>query len=633
MQGGPARDEEVPTYEASPIRIGPIVRRYPLPFLAITGLLVGATLTYLLHHPVLGGWVWLGTLIVGGIPLVFQTLRRILRGEFASDIIAMLAIVGALGLDQAFAGVIIVLMQSSGEAIDSYAFHRATASLRGLLRRAPRQARRRRGEAVEEITVEEVAVGDRLVVLAGDMIPVDGEVTSPEALLDESAVTGEPLPRRRPAGEHVLSGSINVGTPFDMRADRRSGESTYSRIVELVRTAQDRKPPLQRLADRFAVWFTPLALAVAALGWLLTHSPQTALAVLVVATPCPLIIATPIAVIGAVNRAADRGLVVKSGGAIEEIGRAHVVVFDKTGTLTAGRPEVQKVVTFDPDWSAGEVLRIASALEQLSSHPLAAATIREAHKTTAALPMAAEVVETGGAGVEGIVEGHRVLVGSSSLVRRRLGVELAPLRARLPSGHEAEGWLVAFVMVDGKPAGAILYADPLRPGVPAMVDRLHRLGVQQVVLLTGDSSANAKVTAEEAHITEFIGDLLPEGKVERIRDYRDRLGSTVMVGDGINDAAALASASVGVAMGARGSGISVDAADIVLLVDDVTRVPDGIELGQRMVLVARQGIYLGLGASIVLMAVAAGGFVLPALGAILQEIIDVLVILNALRVR
>lgn len=633
MTGDFGDERETPTYEATPIRIGSIVRRYPLPFVAIVGLLVGATLTYLLQQPGLGRWVWLGTLIIGGLPLVFQTARRVLRGEFASDVIAMLAILGALALDQAFAGVIIVLMQSSGEAIDSYAFHRASASLRELLKRAPRRARRRRGDAVEEIPVEAVAVGDRLVVRAGDMLPVDGTVASPESLIDEAAVTGEPLPKRRVAGERVLSGTINVGAPFDLLADRRAQESTYSRIVELVRSAQERKPPLQRLADRFAVWFTPLTLVVAVLGWLLTHAPQTALAVLVVATPCPLIIATPIAVIGAVNRAADRGLVVKSGGAIEEIGRARVVVFDKTGTLTAGRPEVRGVVSFDQSWSPGQLLRAAGALEQLSSHPLAAATVREARKVAPALPSPTDVVETGGAGIEGIVEGRRLLVGSASLVRRRSGLDLATELKQLGARHDPTGSLVAFVLVEGKPVGAILYADALRPGVPIMVDRLHTLGVEKVVLLTGDSSANAQAIAAEAHITEFTGELLPEGKVERIRAFRDQVGSTVMVGDGINDAAALASASVGVAMGARGAGISVEAADIVLLVDDVTRVPEGIALGQRMVGVARQGIYFGLGASLVLMAIAAGGFILPALGAIMQEVIDVLVIVNALRVR
>jgi heavy metal translocating P-type ATPase len=632
MRGEGDGTEGAPADEALPVRIGSFARRYPIPFLAGAGLAVGATLTYVLQEPDLGRWIWLGSLVVGGVPLVYQTGRRVLRGEFASDIIAILAILGALLLDQAFAGVVIVLMQSSGQAIDSYAFHRASTSLRALSKRAPRRARRKRGDAVEEIPVEEVRVGDRLVVLAGDMVPVDGEMTSPEALLDESAVSGEPLPRRRFAGEHVPSGTINVGAPFDLRADRGSRESTYSRIVELVRTAQDRKPPLQRLADRYAVWFTPLTLVVAATGWLLTHSPQTALAVLVVATACPLIIATPIAVIGAVNRAAVRGLIVKSGGAIEEIGRAKVVVFDKTGTLTAGRPEVRDVVRLDPAWSTAELLRVAAALEQLSSHPLAAATVREARRNAATLPTPTDVVETGGAGIEGDVDGRHVLVGSSTLIRRRLGLDLESEWKRLPAGQRCEGWLVAFVTVDGKAVGAILYADPIRPGVPAMVERLSSLGVQHVVLLTGDNAANARTIAQEAHISEFVGDLLPEGKLERIREYRARRGSTVMVGDGINDAAALASASVGVAMGARGSGISVEAADIVLVVDDVTRVPEAIALGHRLVRIARQGIYVGLGISIVLMALAAGGLVLPAVGAILQEVIDVIVILNALRV-
>jgi heavy metal translocating P-type ATPase len=623
-------DAETPSGAA---RVGRLARRYPLPFIAISGLAVGASLTYLFPLGWLGRYVWLGTLLVGGLPLVYQTLRRLWRGEFASDVIAMLAIVAALALDQAFAGVIIVLMQSSGEAIDSYAFHRASASLRELLKRAPRRARRRRDDRLEEVSVEEVAVGDRLVVLAGDMIPVDGAVASTEAFVDEAALTGEPVPRRRVTGDRVLSGSLNVGAPFDMVAEQLAKESVYARIVQLVRSAQERKPPLQRLADRYAVWFTPLTLVVAAIGWLWTTSPQTALAVLVVATPCPLIIATPIAVIGAVNRAADWGLVVKSGGAIEEIGRAKVVVFDKTGTLTSGHPEVDGVVPFDPAWTPEALLRIAGSLEQLSSHPLAKATARSAAEKGGPLPTPEEVVETGGAGVEGRVGGRRVIVGSASLLRQRLGSDPTPLWTLHYPTDSRLSRLLAFVAVDGVPAGAISYSDRLRPGVPAMVDRLSRIGVERVALLTGDTSANAESTARLAHIGEFAGDLMPEGKVARIREYRERYGSTVMVGDGINDAAALASASVGVAMGAGGSGISAEAADMVLLVDDVTRVADGIALGQRMVRIARQGIFFGLGTSLVLMAIAARGLVLPAIGATLQELLDVVVIANALRVR
>jgi heavy metal translocating P-type ATPase len=610
-----------------------LVYSFPIPFAAAGGLVVGAVLTYLAHAPVFGGYVWLATLLGGGIPLVVQTVRRLLRGQFSSDVIAMLAIVGAVALDQAFAGVVIVIMQSGGEALESYAFHRASSSLDALLQRSPRTAYRRRGDVVEEIPAESVAIGDQLVVRTGDLLPVDGLVLDREALIDDSTITGEPMPRRHPTGDTLLSGTVNMGPPFDLRALRRSQESQYARIVELVRTAQTRKPVIQRLADRYAVWFTPLALAVAAVGWYFTMNADTALAVLVVATPCPLIIATPIAVIGAVNRAAEEGIVVKSGGAIEEIGRARVVVFDKTGTITSGQPEVERAISFGGSLEPGELVRLAAGLEQFSSHPLGAAVVRSVAASSEIVPAATEVVEIPGAGVEGVVEGRRVLVGSASLARERSGAETATERSPFAIPSDTRGRMVSYVVVDGALSGAILFADRLRPGVPEMVAELHELGVEHIAMLTGDSRANVEAIAREAHITEYSSELSPQAKVEEVMSYRGRFGSTVMVGDGVNDAAALAAASVGVAMGARGAGISTEAADVVLLIDDVTKVAEGIRLGQRMVGIARQGILLGLGASVVLMGVAASGYIPPAIGATLQEGIDVGVVLNALRVR
>jgi heavy metal translocating P-type ATPase len=612
---------------------GRSIYRFPIPFAAASGLVVGSVLTYLAHAPTLGGYVWLATLLGGGIPLVLQTIRRLLKGQFSSDVIAMLAILGAIALDQAFAGVVIVIMQSGGEALESYAFHRASSSLDALLQRSPRSAHRRRGDAVDEIPAESVAIGDLLVVRTGDLLPVDGLVVDRETLIDDSTITGEPMPRRHPAGDTLLSGTVNVGPPFDLRALRRSQESQYAQIVELVRTAQERKPVIQRLADRYAVWFTPLALLVAAVGWYLTMNADTALAVLVVATPCPLIIATPIAVIGAVNRAAEEGIVVKSGGAIEEIGRAQVVIFDKTGTITSGQPEIETVVTFGGTHDPTELLRFAAGLELLSSHPLGAAVVRGAQASSVAVPRASEVAEIAGSGVEGVVAGHRVLVGSASLTRARLGIDPAADRISSQLPADTRGRMVSYVGVDGALAGAILFADRIRPGVPEMIARLGEIGVGHVVMLTGDSAANAQEIAKIAHVPEYSSELGPQAKVEQVRSYRSRYGSTVMVGDGVNDAAALAAASVGVAMGARGAGISAEAADVVLLVDDVTKVADGISLGQRMVGIARQGIVLGLGASIALMAIAASGFIAPAIGATLQEGIDVAVIVNALRVR
>lgn len=606
---------------------------YGLPLWALAGLVAGLVLTYLLQQGAVARWVWYAVLIVGGTPLMVQTLLRVSRGQFASDVIATLAIVGAIALDEAFAGVVIVLMQSSGQALDAYAFHRASSSLDALLARAPRFAHRSEDGTVRDLPVELVRVGDRLVVRNGDLIPVDGTVASAIALIDESSLTGEPVPARRALGDLLLSGTANVGPPFEMVATRPSGESQYAQIVKLVRTAQERKPRIQRLADRYAVWFTPLAVVVAALGWALTSTPDTALAVLVVATPCPLIIATPIAVIGAVNRAADRGLVVKTGGAIEEMGRVQAVLFDKTGTITAGRPEVENVVTESTSMDARELLRFSAALEMLSNHPLATAVVRAARAQGVLVPTATEVEEVAGAGLAGNIEGHLVVVGSSSYVGARVGADPESTLPGLRARPDARGRMVSFVAIDGAVAGAILFSDRLRPGVPQMVQRLEQLGVRRVGIVTGDGQANALEIAQLAGIKTVRSGLSPQQKVDEVRRWREQYRSVAMVGDGVNDAAALAASSVGVAMGAHGAGISSEAADVVLLVDDVSCVPDGIRLGQRMDRIAKEGILFGLGASGVLMVIAASGFILPAVGAVLQEVIDIAVIVNALRVR
>ncbi len=611
---------------------GKLVVTYPIPFFALAGLLLGLFFTAIRLPGAYANWTWLATLVVGGIPLVIATVRRLLAGKFASDVIAALAIVAAIALNQAFAGVIIVLMQSGGEALERYAFRRASSSLDGLLKRAPRSAHRRTSTGIEEVPIEAVRPGDLLVVRTGDIVPVDGTVASARATIDEAAVTGEPLPRSLVERDAVLSGCLNVAEPFDLAATRTAGESQYARIVELVRSAQARKPAIQRLADRYATWFTPATLVLAGWAWYYTHSAITALAVLVVATPCPLILATPIAVIGAIDRASDRGLVVKSGGAIEQLGGTRAVLFDKTGTITAGRPEVERVVPFG-ELGSDRVLRFAGAVEQLSSHPLAASVVREARGRHRELPTVEDPHEFPGAGIAGTVEGHRVVVGSRTLCTAELGRPLDAERAALEASGPLTGRLEAFVLVDRAPAGAIVFADRLRPETVGLAERLRSLGVRHLGILTGDHRANAESIARQAGIAAVDSDLLPEQKVERVGDARRKYGTAVMVGDGINDAAALAAASVGVAMGAGGAGVSAEAADVVLLVDDVSRVADGIEIGQRMLSVARQGIYLGLGASIVLMALASFGTIAPAVGAILQEGIDVAVILNALRVR
>jgi len=613
-------------------RLRALLKEYPIPFVAIVGLVSGGLATVAAGRPDLGSLIWYATLLIGGTPVVYHTLRGMLRGKFAADIVAMLAILTAILTDEAFAGVIIVLMQSGGEALDDYGFRRASSSLDSLIARAPKIANRRRSDGgIEQVEVKEVAVGDTMVVRSGDLIPVDGLLTRGPAEIDESALTGEPLPRTKAEGDALMSGALNVGQAFEMSATRVSTESQYSKIVELVRRAEKEKPPIQRLADRYAVVFTPLTVGVAALGWLFTHNVSTVLAVLVVATPCPLILATPLAVICGVDRAAKDSIIVKNGAAIEQVGRGRVVVFDKTGTLTYGSPIVESVVSLDGD--EGELLRKAASVEQLSSHPVAKALAEDGIKRFGSLAMPTSFKETPGQGVEAELEGERIVVGLQQFCESRISRAFDSKTGEILGRARGEGRMATFIAIDGKPAGVVVFTDQLRAGVPAMMMRLRELGVEQTVMLTGDNKVNAEIIAREAGIGKVEANLLPAQKVDEVRRLTQQFGTTIMVGDGINDAPALATATVGIAMGAHGTGISSEAADIVLLVDDVTKVADGISIGQRMLRVAKESIFFGLGASFVLMGIASLGYIQPAVGAVLQEVVDITVILNALRAR
>lgn len=606
-------------------RIWQFVRENPIPFLALIGLAAGAAARFGAGRVDIADLIWLVTLVGGGAPVVYETIKGMLKGNFASDVVAMLAIITAVLTQEYFAGVIIVLMQSGGEALENYSLRRASSSLEKLLARAPRTAHRPTGSQVEEIPVEQVQIGDTLVVRPGDLIPVDGTLISEQAEVDEAALTGEPLSAPKNSGDLLLSGSVNAGDAFEMKATQRSVDSKYAKIIELVRKAQEEKPPLQRLADRYAVWFTPVTLVMCGLGWLITGDVHTILSVLVVATPCPLILAVPVAVISGINRAASFGIIVKGGTAIEQIGRAQAILFDKTGTLTFGRPTVDQIVPFNGSTPA-EIIRLAGGAEQLSGHVLAQSLTKAALERSGSLPMPTDVHEVAGYGIEAQVDGHYVVVGSPKFIADSTG-ESIPLQ-RL-TGQE----LAAYVAIDKKPAGVISFTDQMRPGVPELMTRLRGLGVMHTAMLTGDRADHARAIAEQAHLDGFEAELLPEGKVDAVKKFKLQYNPVVMVGDGINDAPALATATVGVAMGAYGTGISAEAADIVLLVDDITRVADAVESGQRMLRVAKQSIYFGLGMSFVLMVLAAFGLIPPALGALFQEAIDVAVIVNGLRAR
>jgi heavy metal translocating P-type ATPase len=570
-------------------------------------------------------WIWYAGLLLLGLPVVCGTVAGMLRGRFAADVVASLALIGAVGLRQPLVGLVIVLMQTGGEALERHAARRASSAVAALEAQAPRIAHRLAGEGLEDVPVDAVAIGDRLLVRPSEMVPVDGLVSEGRSLIDTSRLTGEPLPQRIERGAKISSGVVNLDAPFTMEATAVAAMSLYARIVELVRNAEASKAPLQRVADRAAVWFTPLTLVVCGIAYLASGDPMRVLAVLVAATPCPLILAAPVAILGGVNRAARHQIIVRHGGALEQLSQIDVAVFDKTGTLTLGHPAVASVEPIAP-FSAEEILRLAGAVEQGSGHLLARTTVAAARERLGVLPAASNVLEAAGRGVSGYVDGRRVTIGALSLVK-----EWEPKAGpRLESEHDGVG-LRAYLAIDGAPAGTISYADQIRPQAGAVVASLRDLGVARVTVLSGDRQGNALAVAKTIGIDEAAGDLLPQDKVAFVARLGKRGHKVLMVGDGANDAPALSAATVGLALAAHGGGISAEAADVVLLVDDLSRVPEAIAIAKRTMVVAKQSIGIGLGLSGIAMVAAAVGLLSPLGGALTQEAIDVAVILNALR--
>jgi heavy metal translocating P-type ATPase len=571
--------------------------------------------------------VWGVSLLLTGAPIVWRTVVDAAHGRFATDIVASLAIVGAVVLMQPLAGLVIVLMQTGGEALERYAEGKASAAVRALEEAAPRIAHRVSGDRVEDVPVGEIAVGDLLLVRPGDLIPCDGEVTEGRSDLNVAALTGEAAPVDASPGTHVMSGTLNGAGALHLRATALAAESQYARIVELVRTAQSSKAPLQRVADRYAIWFTPATVVACAAAWFATHDSLRVLAILVVATPCPLILAAPVAIIGGINRAAKRQIIVRNGGALEQLAVVTVAVFDKTGTVTVGQPRVRELRPA-PGFVADDVLRYAAAVEQGASHSLARVIVESAEKLPGGVVLRASAnVETPGRGAVGTVEAHEVHVGSRSFVLPFGVIDPAEL-TRLEGGDVG---LRAYVAIDGRLAGVIEYADQVRPELPAVLRGLRALGISRVLLLSGDHTPNARAVAAAVGITEVEGDLLPAHKAAEVTRLRGEGAVVMMVGDGTNDAPALSAANVGVALAGHGGGITAEAADVIILVDSLDRVTDALAIGRRTMRIARQSIIVGLGLSGIAMVAAGFGHIAPAIGALLQEGIDMAVILNAVR--
>ena len=627
----------VSTVHAAPpsaVPVGTETRQAPrawhawvLPGIALAWLVVGGV-GWLQGSPALADRIWFVGLIVLGAPVVLRTVRQAVRGQFATDLVATLAIVTAIVLVHPLAGLVVLLMQTGGEALDKFAEGRASAAVRALEEDAPRFAHRLRtgnGTAVEDVPVDVVDVDDLLLVRPGEMVPCDGVVVEGFSHVDTSRLTGEPLPLEAQDGVRLMSGSLNLESALTVRATALAGESQYARIVELVRSAQASKAPLQRLADRYAVWFTPITLLVCAAAYLASGDWDRVLAVLVVATPCPLILATPVAIIGGVNRAARAHVIVRNGGALEQLAAVRVAIFDKTGTLTVGTPEVSAVVSLGA-LPERELLRLAAAVENHSGHLLGRSVVAAAAAAGVPIASADGVLEDAGRGVRGSVGGRRVSVGATSFVAADA------VRDELPaSGRAAQPGLRAWVVVDGRWEGYIEFADRIRAGLPSFFERLRELGIRRTLLLSGDSAMHTAAVAAEVGIADARGELLPGDKVSVVKQIVDSGERVLMVGDGTNDAPALSAAHVGVALAAHGGGITAEAADVVILTDDVTRVADMIQLGRRTLRIARQSIRVGLGVSAFAMVLAALGYIPPVIGAALQEALDVAVILNALR--
>ncbi|MGE3871231.1 MAG: heavy metal translocating P-type ATPase, partial [Pseudorhodoplanes sp.] len=553
--------------------------------IALTGLAAG----FVAHLAGFASWagpIWAATAIPVLLALLLEIWTSLREGKFGLDIVAALSMTAALVFGEYLAAAIVALMYAGGQYLESYAEGRARRDMTALLARVPRSAMLHRNGGLEEVPIERIEPGDRLLIRRGDIVPVDGDVAAGLAVLDQSALTGESLPVQLHPGDAAMSGATNVGEAFDLVGSRPARESTYAGIVRLVEAAQNSRAPMQRLADRYAIAFLFATVAIAGAAWLFTGDPIRLVAVLVVATPCPLILAVPVAIVSGMSRAAKRGILVKSGGALEAMARLRSLVIDKTGTLTSGVARVSGIRAVG-QWSTGEVLSLAASLDQASGHVIANAIVGGARKRGLTLSVPSAVVETPGEGVEGTVDRHRVIVGGRNFVAGRIGG--APARRDMVAGS-----VTVSVAVDGKHAGEIVLSDEIRAGTQGMFEQLRELGIGRIVLATGDRKDVASAVAAGLPIDLVRAELTPDQKMLVVLSERKN-GPVMMAGDGVNDAPALAAADVGVAMGARGAAASAEAADVVLLVDQVDRIAPAIAIAKRSRRIAIESVVVGLG--------------------------------------
>lgn len=605
------------------------------PYLSLESGIAVAVLTALLvyffsGYALFAQYILTAVIVFGIAPLIVDITRSIVAKEFGVDVIALLAIVASLLIGEYAAAGLILLMLSGGESLERFAEGKARGSLEKLLAGAPTVAHKIVGDSVVDVSLHDIAIGDVVLVKQKEIVPVDGTLVLGTATIDESMITGEPMGREISVHDRVYSGSVNGESIIHVRVDKAHADSTYASIVRLVQKAEEEKAPMVRLADRYSIVFTAITLVIAGIAYFVLDSSYLAVAVLVVATPCPLILAAPIAFIAGMSRAAKKGIIVKHGGVFEGVTNAKEFFFDKTGTLTFGTPTLVTITPVKTGLTKEQVLTVAGSLEQLSTHIIARSVLATVKIQKTVLTYPDNFSETFGKGVVGTIDGKVSMIGKKAYLSEH-GVTVSENLLQEAEKVKARGGIFVYVGQGTEVIGTLEFEDSTRESVGQTLQSITDAGYT-TVLVTGDTKVRAETLREKLHLGIIYADCLPEDKVAKVVASENAGRPVVMIGDGVNDAPALAAASVGVALGSHGETASTDAADAVILVDDIDRVADLVRISKGTMRIARQSIFAGIGFSVLAMIIALLGYLPPTTGALVQEAIDVVVILNALRV-
>ena len=599
------------------------IKSYKLLSFVLLSIVISLTL-YVLSYRRITNWILAISTLIAVIPLIVDMFSDLRSGKYGIDVLAATAMITSVALGQYWTGIIIALMLTGGEGLEDYAENRAKTELKSLLERRPTIAHLIKGKTTSDVDVKQINIGDKLSILPGEVVPVDCVILDGLSSFDESSITGESLPIDKKQGDQILSGSINVEGSIIVKVLRSEKDSQYAQIIKLVQAATSSQAPFIRLADRYAIPFTFLAFFIAGSVWFISGHAIRFLEVIVVATPCPLLLAAPIALISGMSRAAKHGIIIKNGSSLEKLAEVKTIAFDKTGTLTKGQPTVKEVVIFKP-FTKEDVIKFASSLENNSNHILAKAIIDHALNLKIKVQNAKQVTEKAGLGLSGRIQGRHILVGRWDLMKEHEVIKPNDLK---PNSLNSTS---TYVAIDNQLAGIISFEDQIRDNSKKMISRLKELGIKHFLMITGDHLAAAKVISDKLRIDHVVASALPSDKMKAIEDIDKKERPVAFVGDGVNDAPVLTMSDVGIALGARGSTAASEAADVVIMLDDVNKVASAVDIAKRTFFIAKQSILIGIFISIGLMAVFSTGKIKPIYGAVLQELVDIFVIFNALR--